>query len=179
LGQTRRAPKLNSTPELLLYADDINILGGSMHAIVKHTKAFVVASKEIGLELNAKKTKYMTIPRDKYARQNHKVNLGDMSFEMLERFRYLGTTLTKQNSIHEDVKNIIKSANVWYNSAQNPLPSSLLSENINVKIYRTVLLPVVLYGCEAWSLMMREEHWLKLFFEIVYSLHFNPAYIFS
>jgi hypothetical protein len=55
--------KLNGTHQLLVYADDINILGGSVHAIKKNAKALVVASKEIGLEVNAEKTKYMVMSR--------------------------------------------------------------------------------------------------------------------
>jgi hypothetical protein len=69
-------------------------LGGSIHAIKKHTRALVVASKEIGIEVNAEKTKCMATSRDKHAGQNHKIKLGDISFEGVEQFRYLGTTLT-------------------------------------------------------------------------------------
>ena len=53
--------KLNGTHQLLVYANDINILGGSVHAIKENTKALIVASNEIGVEVNADKTKYMVI----------------------------------------------------------------------------------------------------------------------
>ena len=75
----------------------------------------------------------------------------------------LETTLTKQNSIREEIKSILKSGNACYYSAQNLFSSSLLYKNLKIKIYRTILLPVVLYGCETWSLTLREESRLRVF----------------
>jgi hypothetical protein len=69
----------------------------------------------------------------------------------------LGTTLTNQNSIQEEIKSILNSGYACYYSVQNPLSSSLLSKNIKIKIYRIIILPVVLYGCDTWSLIFREE----------------------
>jgi len=59
--------KLNGTHQLLIYADDINILGGSVHTVKENTEALIVASKEIGLEVNADKTKYMIMSQDQNA----------------------------------------------------------------------------------------------------------------
>ena len=81
----------------------------------------------------------------------------------VEEFRYLGTTLTYQNSIKEEIKSRLKSQNAYYHSGQNLLSSSLLSKNLKIKIYTTIILPVVLYGCETWSLTLREEHRLRVF----------------
>ena len=61
---------------------------------------------------------------------------------------YLGTTLTNQNSIPEEIKSRLRSGNACYHSVQNLLSSRLLSKNLKIKIYRTIILPVVLYGCE-------------------------------
>jgi hypothetical protein len=66
--------KLNGTHQLLVYADDVNILGGSVHAIKKNTQTLVVASKEICLEVNAEKTKYMVMSRNQNAGQNHNID---------------------------------------------------------------------------------------------------------
>ena len=83
--------------------------------------------------------------------------------ERVEDFKYLGTTLTNQNSIQEEIKSRLKLGNACYYSVQNLLSSSLLSKKLNIKIYRTIILPVVLYGCETWSLTLREERRLRVF----------------
>jgi len=72
----------------------------------------------------------------------------------VEYFKYLGTNLTNQNSIQEEIWNRLKSGNACYHLAQNHLPSSLLSKNMKIHIYRTLILPVVLYGCETWSVTL-------------------------
>ena len=95
--------KLNGTHQLLVYADDVNILGGSIHTVRKNTEALSIASKEIGLEINAEKTKYMVMSRDQNAGRNGNIETGNKSFETVEHFQYLGTTLTNENSIHEDI----------------------------------------------------------------------------
>jgi len=81
----------------------------------------------------------------------------------MEEFIYLGTKLTNQNSIQNEIKSRVKSVNACYHSVQNLLSSSLLSKNIKIKIYRTIILPVVLHGSETWSLKMREERRLRVF----------------
>jgi hypothetical protein len=65
--------KLNDMHKFLVYAEDVNILGGSISTIKKNTEALVVSSKEIGLEVNAEKTKYMVMTRDQNAGQNHNI----------------------------------------------------------------------------------------------------------
>jgi hypothetical protein len=91
------------------------------------------------------------------------MKIDNSSIERVEDFKYLGTTLTNQNSIQAEIKNILKLGNACYYSVQNLLSSRLLSKNLKIKIYRTIILPVVLYGCEAWSLTLREERRLKVF----------------
>jgi hypothetical protein len=83
--------KLNGTNQLLVYADSVNILGGSIHIMKENAKALKVASKEIGLEVNVDKTKYMIMCRDQNAGQSHNVKIG-RSFVRVEVFKYLGTT---------------------------------------------------------------------------------------
>ena len=66
----------------------------------------------------------------------------------MEEFKYLGTTLTNQNSIAEEIKSRLRSGSAGYHSVQNLLSSRLVSKNLKIKIYRTIILPVVLYGVE-------------------------------
>jgi len=78
-------------------------------------------------------------------------------------FKYLGRIITNQTSIQEEIKSRIKSENACCHLLQNLLSFSLFSKNINIKIYRTIILPVVLYGCETWSLTLRGEFRLRIF----------------
>jgi hypothetical protein len=75
----------------------------------------------------------------------------------------LGTTITNQNLIHEEIKRRLNSGNACYHSVQNLLSSRLLSKNIKIRIYKSIIFSVVLYGCETWSLTLREEHRLRVF----------------
>jgi hypothetical protein len=79
------------------------------------------------------------------------------------RFGDLGSTLTDQNSIHEEIRSRLNSGNACYHAVQNLFSSRLLSKNVKIKIYKTIILPVVLYGCETLSLKLREEHRLRMF----------------
>jgi hypothetical protein len=80
---------------------------------------------------------------------------------MVEQVIYLGTTSTNQNSIQEEIKSKLQLENACYHSVQNFLSSDLQPKNINIKIYRTIIFPVVLYGFETWSLTFREEFRLR------------------
>ena len=102
------------------------------------------------------------------------VRIDNNTFERVEEFKYLGTTLTIQNSIREEIKSRLRSGNACYHSAQNPLSSRLLSRKLKIKIYRTIILSVVLHGCEAWSLTLREEKNLKVFENMVLRRIFGP-----
>jgi hypothetical protein len=88
---------------------------------------------------------------------------GNRCSENMAQFRYLGTTRTNQNLIQEEMKRRLNSGNACYHSVKNRLSSRLLSKNIKIRIYKTITLPVVLYGCETWSLTLREEQRLGVF----------------
>ena len=91
--------KLNGTHQLLVYADDVNILGGRVHTVKENAEALIVSSKKTRLEINADKTKYMVMSRVQSAGQSHRTKIDNSSFEWVEEFKYLGTTLKIQNSI--------------------------------------------------------------------------------
>ena len=85
----------------MIYADDVSILGGSVQTVKENTDDLVVGSKETGLEVNADKTKYMVMSRDQNAGRSHNIKNDNTSFEMVEQFKYVETTLMDQNSIQK------------------------------------------------------------------------------
>jgi len=108
---------LNGTQQVLVYVDDVNVLGRSIDTIKKNTEV----SKEIGREVYADKTQHMIMSPCQNAELNR-----HSSFESAEQFRYLRTTPTNQNSIQEEINSKMKSGNACYHSVQNLLSSSLL-----------------------------------------------------
>jgi hypothetical protein len=105
----------------------------------------------------------------KKAGKKNSIEIANRSFEGVAKFGYLGTTLTGQNYMQEEIK-----SNACYHSVQGLLSSRLLSRNIKVKICKTIILPVVLYECETWSLTLREEHSLGVFENRVRRRVFGP-----
>jgi len=97
----------------------------------------------------------MVMSRDQNAGRIHSVRIDNSTFERAEEFKYLGKkTLTNQNSIAEEIKSRLRLGNSSYHSVQNLLSSRLLSKNLKIKIYRTIILPVVLFRCKTLSLTL-------------------------
>ena len=84
------------------------------------------------------------------------------------------STLTQQNSIAEEITSRLRLGNAGYHLVQNFLSSMLLSKNLKIKLYRTIILPVFLYGCKTWSLTLREERKLRVFENMVLRRIFGP-----
>ena len=105
------------------------ICWGSIHTVKENAEPLVVATKEIGLEVNADKTKYMVMFGEQTAGLSHTMKVDNSSFERVEQFKYLGTTLTNQNSIQEKIKSRLKLGNACCHSVQNLLSSSFMSQH--------------------------------------------------
>jgi hypothetical protein len=95
----------------------------------------------------------MSLSRYQKAGQRQSIKIVNRSFDDVAKFKYMGITLD-QNCIHEEIKSRLNSGNACYHSVQSLLSSILLSRNVKVKIYKTIILPVILYGCETWSLTL-------------------------
>jgi hypothetical protein len=165
--------KMNRTLQPLAYAYD-NVVEENKDNIKENTGALLDTGKEVGAQLNPEKTKYMLKSPSQKIRQKHTVNLAIRAFEDVGKSRYLGTRVTDQNCMHGEIKRRLNSGNACYHSVQSLLSSYLLSRNIKVKIYKTIILPVVLHGCETWSLTLREGQRLRVFENRVLRRIFGP-----
>jgi hypothetical protein len=106
--------KLNGTHQLLVCADVVNLLRDNIDTIEKNTETLSDASKEVGLEVNTEKTKYMLLSCHQYAGQNHDIKIANISFQIVTHFKYLGTTIKNQNLIQEKIKSRLNSGNASY-----------------------------------------------------------------
>jgi hypothetical protein len=99
---------------------------------------------------------YMSLSCHQSAGKNHDIKITHRSFENVSQLKYLETTVRNQNLILEEIRRRLNSDSPCYHSVQEPLSSRLLPKNVKIRIHKTIILPVVLYGCEIRSLTLWE-----------------------
>jgi hypothetical protein len=105
--------ELSGIHQLLAYVD-VNLLGDSVNIIKGNTETLLQTSRDIGLEINAEKTKYVIMSRYPNSGQNQNIRIATESFQKVAKFKYLETTLSKQNDIHDEIRSRLNSENACY-----------------------------------------------------------------
>jgi hypothetical protein len=117
----------------------VNLLRDNIDSIMKNTEILIDASKGICLEIHVEKIKCMLLSRHQNVGQNRDIKIANWSSGNMSQFKYLGTTVTNQNLIQEKIKRRLNSGNACYHSVQNLLSSRLLSKNVKIRIYKTII----------------------------------------
>jgi hypothetical protein len=113
-----------------------------LDTIKEKAETLIDAGKEVGLEINVEKTKMLSRPQN--AGQKREIKIASRLFENVSQFKYLKTAATNQNCIQEEIKRRLNSGNACYHSVQNLLSFCLLSKNVKIRIYKTIIFPVIL-----------------------------------
>jgi hypothetical protein len=110
----------------------VNLLGDKIDTIKENRETLIDASKEVDLEINVEKTKYILLSHHQNVGQHRDIKIANRSFENLSELRYLGTTETNQQLVKEEINRRLNSGNARYHSVQNLLSSPLLSKNLKI-----------------------------------------------
>ena len=145
----------------LAYADDVDLLGEGFVGRDRQMRNFRMAAERVGLEVNESKTKVMKVSRDE--RDEEVVNVGGFVLEVVNEFKYLGSTITSTNEVKDEVKIRIAAASRCSWAINDILRSNLISRATKLRAYTSIIRPIVVYGCETWRLTKQLESMLMVF----------------
>jgi Reverse transcriptase (RNA-dependent DNA polymerase) len=161
---------------LLAYADDIAIIGDNIEIVKIHCKKLMDAASKVGLRINDKKTEFMKLNRrDRTYRHGESMNVDGHIFHRVPQFKYLGVLLTQDNELKVEISKRIQLANNCYFGMGTLLKSRSISLNLKIKIYMTLIRPVILYGSETWASRKIEEIRLDTFERKVLRRIYGPC----
>ena len=146
----------------LAYADDIDVMGETLQDVQRTSTRLVEESKQVGLECNEQKTKIMLMDRREDI-EGQDIRIGQLTIEGVNSFKYLGTLLTSNNDINEEVRERIAAGSRCLYALKSIFGSRKLSRKTKLRVYNVVVKPVVLYGCEAWTLTEERKRKLEVF----------------
>ena len=152
----------NSKINDLSYADDVDLIAetaGDVDILATNLKEM---AGKVGLEINENKTKLLKLTKGDDMR-GAKLPIAGMDIEYVQQFKYLGSIITSKTEIKTEVEARINAANKCYYSLLNILKKRSISRKTKVRIYTTIIRPIVLYGCEAWPLNKTLEKKILVF----------------
>ncbi|XP_054085666.1 LINE-1 retrotransposable element ORF2 protein isoform X1 [Zeugodacus cucurbitae] len=151
--------------QLLAYADDIDIIGSNNRAVCSAFSRMDKEAKRMGLEVNEDKTKYLlsSNKQSAHSRLGSHVTVDSHNFEVVDNFVYLGTSINNTNNVSLEIQRRITLANRCYFGLSRQLNSKVLSRRTKIKLYKSLIIPVLLYGAEAWTMSTSDETTLGVF----------------
>ncbi|KAI5715018.1 hypothetical protein M8J77_009060 [Diaphorina citri] len=162
------------TINLLAFADDIVLLAEKEEDLVSLAELLITEAKKVGLNVSCEKTKYMRIGGITQTVGNLKV--GEYQFQSCKEFKYLGVTITDTVTEQTEIENRLAAANRCFWSVQKLMSSKLLSRTTKLRIYKTIIQPVLLYGSEVWTLSKVSEKKLVTFENKILRKIYGPVY---
>lgn len=176
-GVDTRGTIFTKSTQILGYADDIDIIARSHRAVIETFVKIKEEAMRVGLRVNETKTKYM-VSTMKESRTHHPgsiVSFDSSNFEVVEEFIYLGANINPTNNINVEIRRRIMLANRCFYGLKKQLSSKLLSWNTKSQLYKTLILPVLLYGAETWTLTRESEDAIGVFERKILRQIFGPV----
>ena len=161
---------------LLAYADDIDIIGLNRRAVTAAFSALEKESRRMGLVVNEDKTKYMLSTTKEAARTGSNITVDSYTFEVVQEFVYLGTSININNNVSLEIQRRITLANKCYYGLNRQLSSRALSRRTKLALYKTLIIPVLVYGAESWTLSAADEKSLGTFERKVLRKIYGPIF---
>ena len=152
---------LQKSTQILGYADDIDIVGRTQENMIEAFQKLEASAKEMGLKVNAQKTKYLQVGKNPHTQRSVTVN--GQEYERTDSFVYLGTLVTADNDVSEEIRKRIIAANKCFYGLLRHLKSRLLTRKTKLSIYKTLIRPVLTYGSECWVISKKDEDILLRF----------------
>ncbi|KAI5642211.1 reverse transcriptase (RNA-dependent DNA polymerase) domain-containing protein [Phthorimaea operculella] len=149
--------ELNGKHKIVGYADDLAVLGQCVEDVQYMAKTLEDEGKKVGLRISHEKTEYFHMRRRKDERRND-VSVNGVTYKGVSKFKYLGCTVTDTNQRQEEIDIRIQNALRCSAALHKILTSKLISRRTKIRVYKTVIRPILMYGCEAWTLTLKEEN---------------------
>lgn len=167
----------NKSSQILAYADDIDVIGRTASIVTDNFLAIEQSANSVGLKVNSSKTKYMLSSKNeqRHSDLGPNITMGPHNIEIVKNFIYLGSEITSNNDISAEIRRRIILASKCMGSLRKLLRSKQLSYKTKVQLYHQLILPVLLYGAETWSLRTSDEQLLLVFERRILRMIYGPV----
>ncbi|KAI5739997.1 hypothetical protein M8J77_026070 [Diaphorina citri] len=153
---TRGGVEIGKVINILAFADDVVIIAENLNDLKELTKVLIKETSEVGLKINETKTKFMHVKRNKEDSPSH-ITIDNYKFESVSSFKYLGVTLTQDHQEDIEIQARLNAANRSFHASKKLMSSKLLSRCSKIKLYKTIIRPILTYGSENWIMTKKTE----------------------